>query len=426
MSNIFNKAIQSYNNQTSTVKNPSPWLMDLMGVSKSGVKISERTSLAISSYYAGINIIANHIATLPVDIVVRDANGNTVDPEHQLNEILKYQANSTLSAFHFKKLLIVNALVYGNGYARIERDGNRITGLHLEKPVDTSVYRNKETGELFYKFKSKNRTYPSRDVIHVYDFSLNGYTGLSVLEAGAKESFEGHLSVQRFSKKYFDNNAHIGGILSTDDSLGSDDKVVNQAKSKIREEFDQVYNGDNNWFRTAILEGDWSYEALDIKASDAMLIERSEATVEDVSRWLQMPLSFLNHTNSQSFKSKEQEAKTYLTNCLKPRMMMFTTEMRNKLFLEAEKQQGYKVTLDTKELTSASLADTAEFIRSAINSSVFDINEVRDFLNMDTKDGLDIHLMQKNMGILGEESEDESAQQALRTVRDKLNDVLGE
>lgn len=359
--------------------------------------------MSLSAFYSGINIIANHIASLPLDIIVRDENGNTIDAQHDLNELLKYQAAPYQSATHFKKLLVINTLVYGNGFARIEKTGNKVTGLHLEKPKDTKIYRNKETGEIFYKFKDKKQMLSARDVIHLYDFSLNGYSGLSILEAGAKEAFQGHLSVQKFGNKYFQNNAHIGGVLSTEDSLGSDPSVVNEAKSEVRQEFENVYNGEENWFRTAILEGKWNYQPLNINASDAMLIERSQATVEDISRWLQMPLSFLNHTDSQSFKSKEQEARTYVNNCLNPKIKIFENEIRNKLFLESEKKKGYKIALDTKVLVRASLKDTGDFLSQMIDRSIFDLNEARDFIDMDTKEGLDIHLQQLNMKELGTE-----------------------
>ncbi|MDR8390988.1 phage portal protein [Aliifodinibius sp. S!AR15-10] len=420
--NIFSRAIQNYSNQTSTIKNPEPWLLRNLGINTKGVTATDRKSLELSAFYSGVNIISNHIASLPINIVKRDENGNTEDLDHQLNEILKYQSSPYLSATHFKKLLIVHALVYGNGFARIERSGNNITGLHIEKPKDTDIFRDKSTREVFYKFKDIDRMYSARDVIHIYDFTLNGYSGLSVLEAGARNSFEGHLSVQNFSNRYFENNAHIGGILSTDDSLGTEPSVVNEAKSQVRKEFEQVYNGQENWFKTAILEGSWNYESLDVKASDAMLIERAQATVEDISRWLQMPSSFLTDKEATSYKAKEADARSYVNNCLNPKIKLFQNEIRNKLFTESEKEQGYTVLIDTKQLVRASLADTGDFLSQMIDRSIFTIDDALDFLDMDTV-GLDIRMQQKNMGILGEESPDE---EAIENLRDSLNKILDE
>lgn len=405
-SKVVNNQVQNAAGEFKSSNTPLPWFQNLFGLGKNGVKVSERTALSLSAYYSGINIIANHIASLPIDVLVRDKNGNTIDTEHSLNEILKHQANPYLSATHFKKLLIVNCLVYGNGFARIERTGNKIDGIYIEKPSDVSIFHNKLSGARYYEIEGRDKRYMPSDMIHIFDFTLDGVKGLSVLEAGAMDAFKGHIATQKFSKKYFENNAHVGGVLMTEDSLGMDDKTINEAKSAIREEFDNVYLGSNNWFRTAILDGKWSYKPLDIKASDAMLIERSLATVEDVSRWLQIPLSYLNHTDSQSYKSKEQEAKSYLTNCLNPRIKIFENEIRNKLFLEEEKSEGYKVAIDTKQLVRASLKDTGEFLSQMIDRSIFSINEARDFIDMDTEQGLDIRMQQMNMKQLGEEITD--------------------
>jgi phage portal protein BeeE len=119
-----------------------------------------------------------------------------------------------------------------------------------------------------------------------------------------------------------------------------------------------------------------------------------------------MPLSFLNHTDSQSFKSKEQESRTYVNNCLNPKIRIIENEIRNKLFLETEKQAGYKVNIDTKQLVRASLKDTGEFLSQMVDRSIFSLNESRDFLDMDSKDGLDIHLQQLNMKELGSDPEE--------------------
>lgn len=409
---IFSKAIQNHNNLhsggISTLKNPQPWLLQALHSNGKGVHVSERTQLALSAFYAGVNIIANHVATLPLNVLIRDASGGTEDREHNLNNILKFQTNKYVSANHFKKSMIVNMLVFGNAFARIEKIGNKVVGLHLEEPKDVKIKRNKETGAIFYHFKSVDEVLAPRDVIHLYDFSLNGYVGLSVLEVGARNAFESHMGIQRFSKRYFENNAHIGGILSTPDSLGTDAQAVNESKSHIREEFENVYSGESNWFRTAILDGEWSYESIDVKASDAMLIEAAKATVEDISRWLGIPLSLLNHTDSQSFKSKEQEARTYVNNSLNPKLKAFEIECHNKLFTEQEKLNGYEIKIDTKNLVRANLKDTGEFLSQMIDRSIFSLNEGRDFLDMDTKDGLDIHLKQLNMTGLFDDNSDET------------------
>lgn len=77
IASIFNNAIHKYSNsaETTTIKQPADWFLQSLGIkTNSGVTTTNRTSLTLSAFYGGVNIIANHIALLPIAVVIRDAN----------------------------------------------------------------------------------------------------------------------------------------------------------------------------------------------------------------------------------------------------------------------------------------------------------------------------------------------------------------
>ena len=403
--NAFSKAINSirYQNATylpsSSVGNPKPWMRNF---ASAGIQVDERSALTLSAYFDGVNLLANHIAGLPFSVIERNhATGNIEHiSNHQLRELLHFQPNPRMSAFTFKKLMTVYMLNYGNAFAKIKKSGNKIVSLTPKKPWETTILQNKQSGEVFYKFKDDNKRYAQRDVLHLHQFSLDGIIGLSIIEAGARDRFSGHLAVEKFGEAYFKNGTHISGILKTKDSLGSEPKVVNKAKSQVREEFETIYSGTDNFHKLAILEGDWEYENVTIKATDAQLVERSKATVQDVARWLGIPVSKLKQTDGQANNSREAEAINYVQDALNPRIQIWAQETRNKLLLGSEKRKGYETYFDSKDLMRSDLKSLSEFLSKMVDRGIFTPNQALKFINADTFPEGDVHLMQENMKIL--------------------------
>lgn len=368
------------------------------GKTGSGVNVTEKTALTLSAYYDGVNLIANHCAYLPFHVIRRDAeNSNrTRQHNHQLNNLLQWEPNSKMSAFTFKKTMTVHMLNWGNAYAIINKSGSRITSLDLQKPWETRIIQDPNTGDIFYKFKGHDRFHMPHEVLHLHQFSLDGIKGKSIIAAGARERFGGHIAAATYGEAFFGNGTHMGGILISEDSLGSDDKVVNAAKSEIRQELDNVYGGPEKWHNIGIIDGKWEYKNMTLKASDAQLIERSEATVEDVARWLGVPTSKLKSKQNQAYNTREHEAIDYVQDGLIPRTTIWEQETRRKLITEREKQQGFETSINEKDLMRGDLKAMAEFLRNMTDRAIFTPNQALRFMGEDTFDGGDVHLMPLN------------------------------
>ena len=92
--------------------------------------ISKQQALNIPTLSACVELISNTIATLPVAFY-RDT-GSSVEPIDSDNRInlLNDDTGDTLDGFQFKKAIVEEYLLNGNGYAFINRDRNSIKSLH--------------------------------------------------------------------------------------------------------------------------------------------------------------------------------------------------------------------------------------------------------------------------------------------------------
>lgn len=400
---IFAKAIAPYQNETSTIKNPKKWFLDAIGgKTGSGVTVTERNALTLSAYYDGVNLLSNHVGYLPFHVILRDFDtGNrTQQSQHRLRNLMNWETNTSkyggMSAFTFKKTMTVHMLNWGNAFAIIHRNGREIRELELVEPWNTRIERDKVSKDIYYNFKDYDQRFASRDVLHLHQFSLDGIIGKSIIEAGARERFGGHIAAATYGEAFFGNGTHMGGILISEDSLGTDDQVVNAAKSEVRQELDNVYGGPEKWHNIGILDGKWEYKNMTLKASDAQLIERSEATVEDVARWLGIPTAKLKSRQNTAFNTREHEAIDYVQDGLIPRTTIWEQETRRKLLSTREKTQGMEISINEKDLMRGDLRAMAEFLRNMVDRAIFTPNQALQFMGEDTFTGGDVHLMPLN------------------------------
>lgn len=428
---IFAQALAPYQNATSTIKNPKQWFFDALGgKTKSGVSVNERKALTLSAYYDGVNLLSNHIGYLPFNVITRDDTGNrTKRPAHPVRDLLEWEANDKMSAFTFKKTMTIHMLNWGNAFAIIHRRrGGEVRELELIEPWDARIYQNPDTKEVSYMFAEKERFYMPFEVLHLHQFSLDGIKGQSIIQAGARDRIGGHIAVENYGESFFGNGTHMGGLLVTEDSLGSDPDVVNEAKSEIRQELDNVYGGPDKMHRIGIFDGKWEYKNMTLPAADAQLIERSQASVPDIARWLGIPPSKLKSPQNQAYNTREHEAIDYVQDGLMPRTKIWEQETRRKLFTSNEKSVGYETSINTKDLMRGDLDSMAEFLKGMVDRGIFTLNQALEFMGEDTFPEGDIHLIPKNMNILedviaGNVTEDESARivDAIREIANNKN-----
>ena len=111
---------------TSGVKNPSQWLVEMMGgkPSKTGVNVTVESSLGLAPVIYSVNKISGHVAQLPVRIKKFDNKGGHEYVKNNVYRLLNKKPNDIMTAYQLKEIMMVHALMAGNGRAYIDRNSN--------------------------------------------------------------------------------------------------------------------------------------------------------------------------------------------------------------------------------------------------------------------------------------------------------------
>lgn len=383
--------------QAFSIKSGDSFLPGDLGFSPAGVQVNHRTALQSSAVYAAVRLISQIIACLDIQVMRRMGDDVRVDRDHKLHRLLNETPNDLMHGFTFKEVLTQHVLLHGNGYAYIRRDpyGEPDELMLLNPEMTTAKMAN---GRLSYFTEVGGKPFeltPDK-VFHLVGFSHNGITGVSPIKyAGAQIGVA--LAADKFSAKYFANNTVLAGILK------SPMKLTDPAKHNLRESINLVHQGSDNAFRFLLLEQNMEWQPVEIDAESSQLLEARKYSVVDIARLFGLPphsIGDLEH----SWATIEQESIHLVKYSLRPWFERWESEGDRKLFLEADKSNGYFLRFDIDDLLRGEVLARYQAYHQGLADGWLNFNEVRRQEGLPPINGGDQHYRPMNMTTVSDDS----------------------
>lgn len=144
-------------------------------------------ALRNSDVLTAVSHVASNVARFP--LVVLDDTKNRVKDIKAVDYLLNKHPNDMLSAYHWRFIMTVNAILTGDGFTRIIRDPKTGAPLELQYfPTSQTYIDDSDLNNIKYEFtpinvKGQTRTIvcPAEDVIHFMFFTYDGVHGRSPL-----------------------------------------------------------------------------------------------------------------------------------------------------------------------------------------------------------------------------------------------------
>lgn len=263
------------------------------GMSAAGVYVDAERALAHSAVWACVRLLSESLASLPIKIYRRRLDGGKDEaPDHPIYDLLHSEPNKQTTAFAFKRVAMVHALLWGNGFAQIipgpRGPVDRLRILHpdgvtvQQRPDGTIVYR--------VNFKDGPKTLLDDEVFHITGLSLNGITGLSVMEY-AREAIGLGLVARQYQSRFFSQGGRLGGILNVKGRLSQN------SKTKLSADWKAGNSGVSGAYRVAVLDEDATFQAIGMNAEDAQVIGSLDWSTQDAARFFNVPLHMIGDTS---------------------------------------------------------------------------------------------------------------------------------
>lgn len=334
-------------------------------------------NMKLSSVFAAVEIISNSVAEIPIEIKTRKDNTTNIVAEHQLYHIFD---NCIQTKFIFMKMLIVDVLLYGNGFAYIERDnvGRPINLVYLTKD-DVSIEYNSTARSLYYKIRGiKGRVEPI-NMIHLIKNSKDGVKGIGVLDY-AIDSANLSKYTEKAAQNYFSSGCHLAGVLSTTAA-----RLTKEQRESIRQAWNEAHGSLGTGM--AILEAGMNYQPITGNSKDSQLLETRLFNLQDIARFFNINPVLLGDLSHSSYSTIEASLLEFVTHTLFPYITLIENEFTRKLILPSE--SNLFVDLDDNFILRSDKSSQANYLATLKNAGILTTNECRHQLGYNPVDGGD-------------------------------------
>jgi HK97 family phage portal protein len=388
-----------------SVTDPRAWdrsLWNLRGSqSLSGEVVTEDTALTYSAVYNAVTLIAGTIGALPCHLMQKKSElkgGKKVETkriadDRKMYRVLHDEWNPYMTAMAGRECLMAHVLLWGNGYAEINRNGyGEVVELWPITPdrVDPEM----RGGKLVYKIRVDNQDkyLPREKVLHIPGLGFDGFTGYSVI-AMARKSIGLSMALETFGALYFGQGTHPGVVVSHPGVL--------KDPTKLRDSLTGAYSGLGKTHRLMLLEENMKIEKIGIPPEDSQFLESRTFQIDEVARWFNLPVHKLKEMTKSSFSNIESEQRSFYGDSILPWLVRLEQNYNMQLLSLSDKEYSGRGRLYYKHNAEGILrADTVargEFYTKMFNVGAMSVNDIRAKEDMDPVDGGDIYLVPLNM-----------------------------
>lgn len=382
---------------------PSAWKAAFAGTSSSGKTVNASNALTLSTVWACVRLVSGTISSLPFMVYQDGPNDSRkIFKSHPLYGILHDSPNADQSALDFWQFMCVSLELWGNSFARIARgQRGKIVALTPIRPEIVQVRRTAD-GAIRYRYVDGGQTIDvgQDEMFHIRGFGGSPLGGLSTLAFG-RHSFGLAMATDEAAAQVYKNGLRPSGVLTTQNNQ----TLKPDQRADIYKYVVEPFAGDNNG-TPLVLEAGLSWQAIEMKANDAQMIESRQFSVEDGCRWFGVPPHMIGHTagNTNLGSSIEQQTLGWLMFGLRERLKRIEQAIMKQLLTPAERLT-VTVEINFEGLLRADSAGRASFYAAMVQNGIMTRNEVRRLENLPPIEGGDDLTIQSNMipaGRLGE------------------------
>ena len=368
------------------------WYYPITALSAAGVPVTPENALKVSAIWACNKVISETVALLPFIVYRRaDDGGKSRYQEHYLYSVLKDRPNRIQTSYEWRETLQTHLNLYGNAYSLIRR--NYVGDIQsFSLPIHPTKVKVEllENETLRYKVRQGDQSekiYLQDEIMHLRGTTLNGYMGVSPIDAGSN-SIGLAIAAELFGSKFFDNSARPSCTLTHPATLNqqAQDNLRNSVKAQ----------GDNG---ILILEEGMKYEKSSTTNEEAQFLQTRQFQIEEVARWYRMPLHKIEHLLHATFSNIEHQALEFVTDTILPQVRRW--EQRINTTIIDDDDVFCEMLLEG--LLRGDTKTRMEAYNRLYTIGAISSNEIRILENMNPYEGGDDYYRQLNMAIVGEE-----------------------
>ena len=358
----------------------------------SGMRVSPDSALRLAAVYACVRVLSESMASLPLVIYQRRADGGKDKvTDHWLYRLLAKRPNRFQNPFEWREMLQGHLALRGNAYNQIITNAKGEVVELMPLHPDRIRLELLPSGEYRYRFTDRFGTesiLPRGEVWHLRGLSSDGLMGMSPIEL-ARENLGMALAAQDYGARFFANDAKpTGGWIEFPGSFKD-----SEAKKVFRESYQQAQSGANRG-KVLVLENGMKFHEVGVTNKDAQFLELRKFQITDVARLFRVPPHMIGDLDRATFSNIEQQSLEFVMHTMTPWAERWEASIESELLLEGD---DIEVEFDFANLMRGDAASRASYYQSGIQNGWLTRNEARIAENLNPLEGLDEPLRPLNM-----------------------------
>lgn len=351
-------------------------------------QVDEDSTMQVSAFNRGLIYISSQIAKLPWDI--KDPNNNVITGA--ISNLLNLAPNDEMNAFSFRLMMVQQAIIHGNSYAEIERNGIG-TPINLWPLVSERMQVMRSIGGgLVYKYEnpSGGTIYlDPQDVFHLKNFhTKDGIVGQGVVAYG-KEVLGIQIAADEMAGGMFRNSGIPSGTLTHPGTLSD------EAYKRLKDSWAEQQSGRKAG-STSILEEGVTYTALNVKPDQLQFIESRQFGVLEIARFLGVPPTKLFDVTAATFSNVENANLEVATDTL--HSWAVNLEMEADVKILNYRYGGRYTEIDLYYIFRGDMKTRSDYFKSMISIGTITPNQIRTLEGMPPyKDGDNYYIATNNL-----------------------------
>lgn len=333
-----------------------------------------------------VDFLARNIAQLGLHVFRRVGETDRVRlREHGLPMLLGRPLPATykLTRYRLIESLMSDLGIYFNAYwLKLRVDGG--LGLLRIPPPDVEPKGGLLATVYTVTVGGVQRDFGPDEVVHFKGYNPeNPLLGLPPLETLRRTLAEEH-EAGNYRQYFWRNSARMAGIIKR--PVGAPD-WSNPARERFIAEFEELYSGEENSGKTAVLEEGMEWQQTSFSARESEYLAGRKLTREECARAYHIPLPLVGILDHATFSNIEEQHKHLYQDSLGPWLKMLEQDIDLQLLPEFEDIEGVYSEFNIAEKLAGSFEEQTKSFQAAVGRPWMTANEARARMNMPSMDG---------------------------------------
>ena len=344
--------------------------------------VTEQTALSVGPVYACVRILAETLASMPLDLYLRTPHGKVKATDDPLYWILHDLPNPEVTSYELRNALMGHLILWGNAYAEIQRNKvGDVIGLWPLLPNRMQRIDRDETNRLRYWYRLPDgkglilkgaHAGGLSQVLHIRGLAFDAIRGYSPMRL-LRDSVGLTQALEEFGSRFFGNSALPGGILQSKGRLT--DKQIDSLKQR----WEEAHRGLTQAHRVAILEDGFTWQQLAVNPDNAQFIQSRLYQLRDTARIFRISPHLLQDLERASFSNIEQLSIEFIRYTMKPWTTNWTQALARDVIGVRNLETRFAA-FDPSEFLQGDLRSVMAAYAQAIQWGVYSPDDVREKL----------------------------------------------